>query len=231
MPEISAAELRRLEALSERIVRVDERRRTVAEERDAARRDVKQLRATVREMVGRANEQAKAIEQLEQRIADLIAANAEQAQRLVVAERSAGQAGLAAVKLADARDKLKEQLAADRVKLKEATKQVRALQKQTRTLDKQVQLLEDEVSASDLPVFLPAEKVGDLLDDFVTQFDIGGLRITDGDVRLTVAFADAGKGAAFVIPSSAAEKSELPLHTVSLKLGPRPPLSEGDPDR
>jgi DNA repair exonuclease SbcCD ATPase subunit len=231
MPEISAAELRRLEALSDRIVRVDERRRTMAEERDAARRDVKQLRANVREMTARANEQAKSIDQLEQKIADLVAANAEQAKRLVVAERSARQAGLAAAKLADARDNLKEELVADRVKLKEATKQVGALQKQTRTLNKQVKLLEDEVAASDLPVFLPAEKVGELLDDFVTQFDVGGLRITDGDVRLTVAFADTGKGAAFVIPSSAAEKSELPLHTVSLKLGPRPPLFEEDPGR
>ncbi len=231
MPEITAAELRRLEALSDRIVRVNERRRTVMEERDAARSDVKQLRATVREMTGRASEQAKTIEELERKIADVIAANAAQASRLAVAERSAKQTGSAASKLADARDDLKNKLAANKAKLKEATEQVVTLQKKVGTLHKQVRVLEGQVAATDLPVFLPAEKVGELLDDFVTQFDVGGLRITDGDVRLTVAFAGTGNGAAFVIPSTAAEKNDLPLHTVNLKLGPRPPLFEEDPGR
>jgi DNA repair exonuclease SbcCD ATPase subunit len=229
MPEISAAELRRLEALSERIVRVDQRRRTVMEARDAARAEVKKLRATIREMTGEAGEQKTTIEDLERKIAELVTANADQAGRLVIAERSAGQAAIAASKLADARDDLKEKLAADKAKLKDATKQVVVLQKTAGTLKKQVAVLESQVAATDLPVFLPAEKVGELLDDFVTQFDVGGLRVTDGDVRLTVAFAGTGNGAAFVIPSTAAEKDEMPLHTVNLKLGPRPPLLEEDP--
>ncbi len=145
-------------------VRVNERRRTVMEERDAARSDAKQLRATVREMMGRASEQAKTIEELERKIADVIAANAEQASRLAGAERSAEQAGSAASKLADARDDLKNKLAADKAKLKEATEQVVTLKRRSaRSTSSEV--LEGQVAATDLPVFLPAEKVGELLGD------------------------------------------------------------------
>jgi len=226
MPEITAAELRRLAALSDRIVRVDERRRTVMEERDAARNEAKQLRAVIRELTGRSREHSRTIEELEERVAGLVAANADQANRLVAADRTAQQATSAAAKLADARDELTGKLAADRAKLKQTTKELVALRKSAGTLQKQVTMLEGQLAATDLPVFLPADKVGELLDDFVSQFDVGGLHITDGDVRLNVAFAGAGQGVAFVIPSTAAQKDELPLHTLNLKLGPRPLLGE-----
>lgn len=223
MPDISTTELRRLEALSDRIVRVDERRRTATEQRDAARAEVKDLKATIRAMRRTATENDRTIEALQEQVADLVAENREQAVRLETAKRSEEQATTAALKLADVQDDLKGQLTTTKGNLREANKQVNSLQKKIGTLEKQVTVLEGQVAATDLPVFLPADKVGELLDDFVTQFDVGGMQITDGEVRLNVAFASGADGAAFVIPSTAAEEQDLPLHTVNLKLGPRPP--------
>lgn len=226
MPEVTAAELRRLEGLSARIVRADDRLRVTREQRDEAREEVKQLKARVRELERTNRDLIKSFESdasaTSDQVDELIGENQRLADELSTAQKTADQVTTQAAKLATVRDDLKVQVADLKTESKALSSEVKTLTKSNTGLSTQLATATAQLETSEQPVFIAPDQVGGLLDDFVNKIDIGGLEVNEGDIRLNVAFAAAGDAAGFVIPSTAAD-DDLPLHTINLNLVKRAP--------
>ena len=230
MPEITATELRRLEAFSNRIVRVEDRQAQLRAQRDAARAEVKALKATVRELERTNRELAKTTHTMEDDATDqqqqFIDENQRLASELEVAGKTAKQVTTQATRLAELRDALKGEMVDLKATAKTLNKDLTNLTKSNTLLTSQLRTATAQLEATDVPVFIPPDKIGGLLDDFVSKIDIGGLEVAEGDIRLHVAFGGAGDAAGFVIPSTAADK-DLPLHTINLNLVKKAPTLDG----
>lgn len=218
MPDISASELRRLQALSERIVRSEDRRRVLQEQRNAARDEVKELRATNRGL-------QKEVKDLTKQIAEVIEENKRLSEALTAAEDDVSNVTGRAAELVSERDRLATANDSLTRETRDLTKKLAAQEKANGTLKKSLDSAQAQLEADEVPVLLTGDSVGNLLDDFVKQIDIGGLQINKGDIRLSVAFGTAGEATGFLIPSTAADK-DLPLHTISLDLVRRAPESD-----
>ena len=210
MPDVSATELRRLQALSDRIGRSEDRRRLLQEQRNAARDEVKQLKASNRQLLRDLRDRTKQVD-------ELIEENKRLASALAVAGDDVANITNQAAALVTERDKLADTNVALTGEKQDLTKQLAAAAKANGTLQKSLDSAKAQLAADEVPVLLTPDSVGDLLDDFVKQIDIGGLQINKGDIRLNVAFGSAGEATGFVIPSAAAD-TDLPLHTISLDL-------------
>ena len=216
MPDISATELRRLQALSDRIVRSEDRRKLLQEQRNAARNEVKELKATNRQL-------QKDARDLTKQISEVIEENKRLAAALAAAEDDVSNVTGRAAELVTERNKLAAANDALTGETRDLTKKLSAQQKANSTLKKSLDSAQAQLEADEVPVLLTPDSVGEMLDDFVKQIDVGGLQINKGDIRLSVAFGAAGEATGFVIPSAAADK-DLPLHTIALDLVRRAPL-------
>jgi len=226
MPEIPARELRRLESLSERIVRVEDRSKLTRTQRDEAREEVKQLKAKVRELEKTIRDLTAAAESSaagsSEQIDELLSENQRLADDVATAVRTADKVTAQSAKLADTRDSLKTQVQILTAEGKKLNKDLAAASKANTTLTSQLTTATAQLQADGVSVLIPPDKVGGLLDDFVSKIDIGGLEIQEGDIRLSVAFGTAGESAGFLIPSIAAD-DDLPLHTINLSLVKKAP--------
>ncbi len=213
MPEISAQDLRRLNALEGRLERAQDDRRSLSEERRELR-----TRATAAERAARAAEKEAA--EVDGRLAAVLEENARLAGRLD--ELSADLE-----RLRTAGTKLRDDLSAARVELKQALsagKQAeRALQKadtERGRLTERLKLAEAQVKTKTTAPVLPAREVAKLIDGFVDEIGAGlpGMVVRDGEIRLQVAFGKAGQATGFVVPSAdSPPEVRKNLHEVSVR--------------
>lgn len=240
MPEVSAAELRQLRALSSRIVRVEDSAKKRLERLRAATAQISELKSTLKEEKQARSVERKALEQeikalskelqetresLTSQVAELVDVNRDLAKQLAAAEQSTNALTTATEKIALRRDKAEAEVKELKAAAKTTTTQLSTLQKSHDKIASQLTAATAQLADDGTAVLLPADAVGGLLDDFVKNIDLNGLEVHEGDVRLNVAFAQAGDTAGFVIPSTSADR-DLPLHTINLNLTRKAPTLE-----
>jgi len=223
MPEISAQDLRRLNALEGRLERAQDERRSLAEERRELR-----ARASAAERASKAAEKEAA--EVDGRLAAVLEENARLAKRL-------DELGADVERLRAAGTGLRDELTASRGELKQAVsagKQAeRALQKAESDRDRvseRLKLAEAQVKAKTTAPVLPAKEVAKLIEGFVDEVGSGlpGMVVRDGEIRLQVAFGKVGRATGFVVPSAdSPPEVRKSLHEVSVRFdrtldGPEP---------
>lgn len=244
MAEPTARDRQRLEALQGRLATSKEEKRAWTEERKdlraqaaagerAAKRlarveeDLAKVRAELEQERAQRAGHEQSLAGFEQQIGavsrqsdDLVVENRNQAEQLEAlrseadslrqaaseasAERAAAQTELGSVVAARADlQRRVQELDAENAKNAEALRAARA-----------------QLESDQRPQVLPAEEVGSLVQNLVGQIrsSLPGLDVSDGEVRLKVAFAAAGEAKGFVVPSAdATEALTGPLHEVAFR--------------
>ena len=240
MPEVSASELRQLRSLSVRIVRVEDSAKNRLERLRSATAEISELKAAAKEEKRTNAAQQKVLEQenaalikelaaaragLTSQVSELLEVNRDLAERLGTAEGTSRALTAATEKIALRRDKAEAELSELKVVSTAAAKELATLQKSHVKIQNQLAAATAQLTEEGVAILLPPDAVGGLLDDFVSKIDLGGLEVHEGDIRLNVAFAQAGDTTGFVIPTTSADKN-LPLHTINLNLTRKAPTLE-----
>jgi chromosome segregation ATPase len=213
MPEISAQDLRRLQALEEKLEKAQGEKKTFTAERRELR-----ARATVAERAAKSAE--KRAGEVDDRLAALLAENARLATRLEEIAADSERLRAAGLKLREQLDATKKSL---QQTLSEAKKTTRALQKAESArgaLGERLKLAEAQLKTKTITPVLPAKEVARLIDGFVDEIGSGlpGLTVREGEVRLQVAFGKVGQASGFVVPSADAPADvRKNLHEVSIR--------------
>ena len=213
MPEISAQDLRRLNALEGRLEKAQDERRSLSEERRELR-----TRATAAERAAKAAE--REIAEVDGRLAAVLEENARLAGRLDELSADLERLRSAGTKLRDdlssARGELKQALSAG----KQAERALQKANSERERLAERLKLAEAQVNAKTTAPVLPAREVAKLIDGFVDEIGAGlpGMVVRDGEIRLQVAFGKAGRVAGFVVPSADSPPDvRKSLHEVSVR--------------
>lgn len=214
MAEISARDLRRLQALEGRLTKATEERRALA----AARRE---LRSALTETDRRKRSLERELGSIGEQLEAVLAENKALAARLD--EATADLERLKAASL-----DLRTQLDAEQAELKGVREALDAAEGQlTEALSArdevagQLKIANEQLAEKGITPVLPAEQVAKLLDSLVGAFDRGlpDLVVRDGEIRLQVAFAQVGDELGFVVPSPGAPAEiRESLHQVALRL-------------
>jgi len=197
VPEISAQDLRRLNALETRLERAQDERRSLSEERRELR-----TRATAAERAAKAA--AKGAADADGRLAAVLEENARLAGRLDELSADLERLRAAGTKLRDelstARGELKQALAAG----KTAERALGKADSERERLAERLKLAEAQVKTKNPAPVLPAREVAKLIDGFVEEVGLGlpGMVVRDGEIRLQVAFGKVGRVTGFVVPSA-----------------------------
>lgn len=213
MPEISAQDLRRLQALEEKLEKAQGEKKSFTVERRELR-----ARATTAERAAKSAE--KRAGEIDDRLAALLAENARLAVRLDEIATDSERLRAAGVKLREQLDTTKKSL---QQTLSEATKTTRALRKaesEREVLGQRVKLAEAQLKTKTITPVLPAKEVARLIDGFVDEIGSGlpGLSVREGEIRLQVAFGKVGQASGFVVPSADAPADvRKNLHEVSVR--------------
>ncbi|MEY2560925.1 MAG: hypothetical protein QOG51_1340 [Verrucomicrobiota bacterium] len=87
---------------------------------------------------------------------------------------------------------------------KEVTDRARALEKERTSLQSRLDFVDQQLTSQGKVAILPASEVAKMTDELVSQLQVGfgGLRVRDGELKLKVAFAGAGKKAGFIVPTT-----------------------------
>lgn len=220
MEEVSAAELRRLRRLEERIVSTNDTLADVRVARDAARNDAKALRATGREKDKEIRDLKRQVEQLEKQVSGMVDENGSlssvladlEADQARVIERAEALVAENAA-LTAARDSLSQDFSAAEVTLGELTADRNRLSKQ---LDQAIAQIEGDEAPEIQPDQLSA-----VLSDFVAGIGAQtGLRNVGTELNLKVGFTGRN-GGGFVVPSAGSDRDKFPeLHNVKIELAP-----------
>ena len=213
MPEISAQDLRRLEALEGRLEKAQGEKKSFTAERRELR-----ARATAAERTARAAE--RRVDEVDTRLAAVLAENAKLATRLEEIAADAEQVRAAGVKL-------REELNASSKSLKEAqsetdrlTKSLAKAESERDGVAEQLTLAEAQLKTESKTPILPAKEVAKLIDGFVDEIGAGlpGMVVRDGEIRLQVAFGKVGRSTGFVVPSADSPADvRKNLHEVSVR--------------
>lgn len=213
MPEISAQDLRRLEALEERLEKAQSDKKSFTVERRELR-----ARATAAERAARVAE--RRVDEVDTRLAAVLAENAKLATRLEEIAADAGQVRAAGVKL-------REELDASSKSLKEAQSETDRLAKSLAKAESErdgvaehLKLAEAQLQTESKTPILPAKEVAKLIDGFVDEIGAGlpGMVVRDGEIRLQVAFGKVGRATGFVVPSADSPPDvRKNLHEVSVR--------------
>ena len=213
MPEISAQDLRRLQALEEKLEKAQGEKKSFTVERRELR-----ARATVAERA--AKSAVRRAGEVDDRLAALLVENARLAARLDEIAADSERLRAAGIKLREQLDATKKSL---QQTLSEAKKTTRALQKaesQGETLSQRLKLAEAQLKTKTITPVLPAKEVARLIDGFVDEIGTGlpGLTVREGEIRLQVAFGKVGQASGFVVPSAdAPADARKNLHEVSVR--------------
>lgn len=199
MPEISAADLRRLRT---RERQVEPAKAEAARAATEARRISAQLSKA---------EKLNAAETA--KVDRLLDENKRMAELLAAAE-TARQAALAALE-----DRSKaEREAIDRARLAEDS--VKLLEERVRRLEEEIAQAKAQAGSSETVAdVVTGPRLAHLLDEFIggIEKEASGLQLQGGSLRLQVGLADTGTGAAFVLPSASMPAERLgPLHEVTM---------------
>ena len=213
MPEVSARDLRRLQALEVRLEKATEDRKALT----AARRE---LRSTLAERERRIRALQRERGSLNDQLAALLAENRTLADRLdeITADHERLETASAELrtKLEGAESELKNAQAA----LATAQSKLTEVQTDQQQLASQLKIANEQLAGKGITPVLPAEQVAKLVDSFVGALDRGlpDLVVRDGEIRLQVAFAQVGRTTGFVVPSPGAPPEVREnLHDVAVR--------------
>jgi len=213
MPEISAQDLRRLQALEEKLEKAQGEKKSFTVERRELR-----ARATAAQRAAKSAEKRAA--EVDDRLASLLAENARLAARLDEIAADSERLRAAGIKLREQLDATKKSL---QQTLSEAKKTTRTLQKtesEREVLGQRLKLAEAQLKTKTITPVLPAKEVARLIDGFVDEIGSGlsGLSVREGEIRLQVAFGKVGQASGFVVPSADAPADvRKNLHEVSVR--------------
>lgn len=213
MPEISARDLRRLEAVEGKLVRARDERKALAAER-------RELRAAVTANARRARVLEREAAATDAKLEAVLAENAALAARLDEAAVDLEQLQAASLELRAQLDSARAELEGAKEALAKAQGELGALAKERDGLAANLKLANEQLAGKGITPVVPAKEVAKLVDDLVVEIGSGlpGMVIRDGELRLQVAFGKVGQQTGFVIPSaeSPAEVREN-LHQVAIR--------------
>lgn len=220
MAEVTAAELRKLRQLEERIVSANDMLASVRGARDEAREEAKALRATTRAKDREIRELQAELEKVKKQVGDLLDENALLGSNLE--EVAADQLILTAraEELVTANESIAESNKAAAAEVKELSKALKASTADRTRLSKQVDQLTAQLGEGEAPDLQP-EQLSALLSDFVDGVGAQtGLRNVSTELNLKVGFTGRN-GGSFVVPSAGADRDLFPeLHNIKIELVP-----------
>lgn len=211
MPEVTAAELKKLRALESRIVSANE---TVGELREK-RNELQAGLTAARREVRSANRDSAS---LRKQIDELVAENRRLATALEAAVGDLGRVGEEATALREQRAELRATLKTTRATVAEARKSATTAERARARLEKQLRAVTEQLKGVEPPEVTP-EHLSELLQVFIkTVGRDTGLTLTSGRVNLKVGFSGRG-GGTFVLPAVGVDASKIPeLHEIQLDL-------------
>lgn len=215
MPEVTAAELRRLRTLETRVVTVNETLEELRTKRKELQAELTATRRELRAMQGTASGTAKQVE-------ELIAENSRLAGDLDRARADLDTIGDGAAKLRASNDKLKVSLEKAAAANKKATAEAKKAVQAQKRLEKQLATVSEQLEGDEPPEVTP-DQLSELLGSFIDRVSgRTGLAIKGTNVNLRIGFSGRG-GGSFVVPSVGVDASKLPeLHDVQFDLIRRP---------
>lgn len=213
MPEISARDLRRLEALESRLEREQAGRRALTTER-------RELRAAVAANARRLRELEKKLTASQAQLEAVLAENAALAARLEETKADQERLQQASLELRGELDKARVELGRAQEALGGAQSDLEAAKAERDGLAENLKVASEQLAGKEITPVLPAKEVAKLVDGFVTELGSGlpGMVVRDGEVRLQVAFAQVGQVGGFVVPSAESPPEvRQSLHEVSIR--------------
>jgi hypothetical protein len=213
MPEITARDLRRLEALEGRLSKAQSERKALEEERRGLRTAVVANARAARE----ADRRAAAVGD---KLEAVLAENQKLAARLEEMAADLERLKSAAAELRQKADGAQGQLAASQEQLANTERALQGVTSERDQLAEKVQIAEDQLAEKGMPQVLPPKDVGLLVGGLVDEVSaqLPGMSVRDGEIRLQVAFAKVGKASGFVVPSAEApEEIRQNLHEVAIR--------------
>lgn len=213
MPEVSATDLRRLEALEGRFEKTQDERKKLADER-------RQLRAAVTANTRRIRELEKDVGATEKQLEAALAENASLAARLDESSTDLERIQKASLELRAKLDAARGELEKAAKSAAEAQKEVRALRKERDDLAGSLAIAKEQLAGKSIAPVLSANEVSRLVDGLFTDLGsrLSGLAIRDGELQLKVGFEKVGRATGFVVPSSESPPEvRESLHEVSIR--------------
>ena len=215
MPEVSAADLRRLGALEGRLEKTtDERKRLTAERR--------KLRAEVTANARRVRELEKEIAASKKQLDAALAENASLAARIDDSSEDLERIQAASVELRGELDAAGGELEKATESSARARDEVRSLGKERDALAESLAIANEQLAGKSVAPVLSAKQVSRLVHDLVDELgsSLSGMTIRDGELQLRVGFEKVGRATGFVVPSSASPPElREGLHQISVRFG------------
>jgi hypothetical protein len=211
MPEVSAAELRKLRALESRIVTANETLRDVRAKRNELRREATEARRELRDMKREATG-------LEEQVSALVAENARMAAELDASRQDLEVVTSEAATLRSRVDQLTGSLERTEARAQQAERLRGEADRARARLERQVATLNEKIEGGAPPELAP-EQLSAVLGEFVDRVaGRTGLEVTGTRINLKVGFSGRG-GGSIVVPSLGTDREQLPeLHDVQLDL-------------
>jgi len=197
VPEISARDLRRLQALEGRLTKTRDERQALAAER-------RELRAAVTANARRARAAEKEAAAADDKVEAILRENAALAARIDEIQADLERVQAASLELRAQVDATSTELGAAQQALAAAEGKVGGLEKERDSLSESLKLANEQLSGKGMTPVLPAKEVAKLVEGLVLEIGTGlpGMVVRDGELRLQVAFGKIGQQTGFVIPSA-----------------------------
>ena len=213
MPEISARDLRRLQAVEDRLSKAETDRKALAAER-------RELRAAVSANARAAREATKKATDAGGQLEAVLAENQRLAARLDELTADLERLRSAGVELREQADSTRAELAGVQAKLASAESDLGAVTAERDQVIERLKVADDQLAGKEITPVLPPRDVAVLIERFVSQVSSGlpGMVVRDGEVRLQVAFGKVGTATGFVVPSATSpEEIRKNLHEVAIR--------------
>ena len=197
MPEISARDLRRLEALEGRLLKTQDERKALAAER-------RELRSAVTANAQRARAAEREAASAGEKLEAVLAENSALAARVDEITDDVDRLRAASLDLRQELDAARAELTQAQETLAKAESELAAALAERDRLAESLNLAQEQLAGKSLTPVLPAKDVAKLLEGFVADLGSGlpGMAVHDGEVRLRVAFGKVGRLTGFVVPSA-----------------------------
>jgi uncharacterized phage infection (PIP) family protein YhgE len=213
VPEISARDLRRLQALEGRLAKTQDERKALAAER-------RELRAAVAANARRAREAEKMAATADTQLEAVLAENAALAARLAEVTDDLERLEAASLELRQQVETTQAELAEVRDTLAQTRGQLGKAEGERDSLAENLKLANEQLAGKQITPVIPAKEVAKLIDGLVLEIGSGlpGMVLRDGELRLQVAFGKVGQLTGFVIPSAESpEEVRENLHEVAIR--------------
>jgi len=221
--EISARDLRRLEALEGRLDKSQDERKTLVAER-------RELHSAVAANARLARASEKEAADANAKLEDVLAQNAALAKRLDEITTDRERLEEAPLELRTELDSVRRELKDAHESLTNVRRELTAAQADRDGFAETAELASEQLEGKSIPPVLPAKDVAKLLDALVSEIGSGlpGLAVRDGEVRLQVAFGKAGRKSGFVLPSATSPPEVRGnLHELAIRFDRTPEAPEG----